>query len=129
MKIFTKYCTKVGANPKTCHPNIVANFVAELVRDKDLSYQTICGYRSAIARQHDGVDGVPLGALPQIKRLVRAVFVEKPPQPRYAAVWDVDKVLTHLEAGPNTADLSDMELSVKTATLTFILTLSRFTII
>ena len=44
-------------------------------------------------------------------------------------MWDVDRVLAHLEAGPSLADLSDMDLSVQTATLTFILTLSRFTII
>ena len=40
---------------------------------------------------------------------------------RYTKVWDVDKVLAHLEAGPSLADLSDMDLSVKTATLTFII--------
>ena len=41
------------------------------------------------------------------------VFVEKPPLPRYTEVWDVGRVLAYLEDGLSTADLSDMELSVK----------------
>ena len=34
-----------------------------LAVDKGLSYQTVCGHQSAIARQHIGVGGVPLGML------------------------------------------------------------------
>lgn len=33
MKAFNKYCTKVSADPKTCHPNVITNFLTELVRD------------------------------------------------------------------------------------------------
>ena len=41
-------------------------------------------------------------------------------------IWDVDKVLSYLATGQSVAELTDMELSRKTATLTFTLTLSRF---
>ena len=105
---------------------MVTNFLTGLLRDKDLAYQTICGYRSAISRQHTGVAGTPLGQHPTIKRLVRACFLEKPPLPRYADIWDVDRVLQYLESMPPVSELLDMDLSIKTATLTFILTLSRF---
>ena len=43
----------------------------------------------------------------------------------YTKVWDIDEVLAHLEASPSLADLSDMDLFVKTVILTFIKTLSR----
>jgi hypothetical protein len=126
VRAFAKYCTVTGADPTTCHPNIVINFLAELIREKGLSYQTVCGYRSAIFKHHAGVSGVPLGQLPEIKRLARGIFIEKRPLPRYAEIWDMDKVLSYLEAGPSAADLTDMELSRKTASLSFTLTLSRF---
>ena len=97
-----------------------------LALDRGLSYHTVCWHRSAIAKQHIGVGGTPLGMLPEIKRLVGAIFIDRPPLPRYTKGWDVNQVLQHIETRPSLADLSDMELSIKTATLTFIFTLSRF---
>ena len=97
-----------------------------LALDRGLSYQTVCGHRSAIAKQHIGVGGPPLGMLPEIKRLVQAIFIDRPPLSRYTKCWDVNQVLQHIKTGPILADLSDMELSIKTGTLTFIFTLSRF---
>ena len=66
---FTDYCGKQNAKSKSCHPNIVINYLTMLTVDKRLSYQTICGHLSAIAKQHIGVGGVLLGMLPEIKRL------------------------------------------------------------
>ena len=126
LRVFQRYCDRVGADPATCHPNTVLNFLAELRRERELTFQTICGYRSAISRQHTGVAGGPLGQVPAISRLVRACFLEKPPLPRYADTWQVDTVLRALEAMHPATGLSDMDLSIKTATLTFVLTLSRW---
>ena len=123
---FADYCTKRGANTKSCHPNIVMYYWMTLALDRGLSYHTVCWHRSAIAKQHIGVGGTPLGMLPEIKRLVGAIFIDRPPLPRYTKGWDVNQVLQHIETRPSLADLSDMELSIKTATLTFIFTLSRF---
>ena len=71
--------------------------------------------------------GISLGQLPEIKRLARAIFIDRPPLPRYTDCWDVNQVLEYLETGPSLTDLLEMDLSVKTAKITFILTLSRFT--
>lgn len=126
IKIFSAYCERVGEDPATCHPNVVMNFLTELWRDKGLGYQSICGYRSAIARQHAGIGNLSLSEFPGVRRLVRACFVERPPLPKYGDIWDVDKVLSWLETLHPAAALSRMDLAIKTATLTFILTLSRF---
>ena len=126
MRVFKTYCDEVGVGTTDCSTNVVLNFFTELVRGRGLGYQTVCGYRSAIARQHVGVGGVPLGQLPAIRRLTRAIFVERPPLPRYSDIWDVDRVLGHLEAMPAASELSLMDLTIKTASLAFIMTLSRF---
>ena len=78
MKAFAKYCAVSGADPTNCHPNVVVNFLAELIHKKGLLYQTVCGYRSAISKQHAGIGGMHLGQLPEIKRLARAIFIKKP---------------------------------------------------
>ena len=90
---FADYCAKQNANTKSCHPNIVINYFTMLAVVKGLSYQTISGHRSAIAKQHIGVGGLPLGMLPEIKRLARAIFIDRPPLPRYAKCWDVLQTL------------------------------------
>ena len=59
--MFATYCTKEGTNTESCHPNTVIILLTMLTQDKGLSYQTICVYRSAIARQHAGVGGISLG--------------------------------------------------------------------
>ena len=83
MKAFAKYCAISGANPKTCHPNVIVNFIAKLVRKKRLSYQTVCGYPSAISKQHIGFCGMEVRQLPEIKKLAQAVFIMKTALPRY----------------------------------------------
>ena len=120
---FDEYCEELGVDPSTCAVEVIANFLADCVRIDNLSYQTVCGYRSAIARNHSG--NLPIGRLPIIKRLTRAVFLERPPVPRYAEVWEVDTLLAHLRTMHPAESLSIMDLSVKTAALVFILSLSR----
>ena len=64
----------------------------------------------------------------ETRRLAAAVFINRLLL-RYTKVWNIDKGLVHLEAGPSVADLWDMDLSVKMVILTFIPTLFRFGII
>ena len=89
VKAFATYCMKEGTNTKSCHPNVVINYLTTLALEKGLSYQTICRYRSAITKQHIGVDGTPLWMIPEIKQLVRAMFINRPLFPRYTDTWDV----------------------------------------
>ena len=89
-RAFARYCSGLGVDTATCHPNVLANFLTSLIREKKMAYQTLCGYRSAISKQHEGVNGVPIGQLAMIKKLIRAVFIESPPLPRYSQIWDVD---------------------------------------
>ena len=74
--------------------NVITNFLTGFVHEKGLLYPTVCGYISAISKQHAAINGVPLEQLPEIKKLARANFIEKPPIPRYLEIWDVDRVLS-----------------------------------
>ena len=74
-KAFKAYCDKEGTNTIYCHVNTVLNFLAELVQEKGLSYQTVCGYRSAIAKQYLGVNRVSIGQHTAIKRPRKACFI------------------------------------------------------
>ena len=78
--------------------------------------------------QHVAVSGISIGLHPMIKRLAKACFIKRPPMPQYGDIWDLDTLILHLEVSLPPFKLSDMDLSVRKAKLTFILTLSRFSI-
>ena len=125
IKRFKTYCAEVGVNPETCPPEIVTNFLAELRRKHGFRYQTICGYRSAISKFHEGSNGNPLGQVKIIKRITRACFLEDPPIPKYGDIWDADILLNYLATLTPHSDLSDIDLSRKTLCLISILSISR----
>uniref|UniRef100_A0A1X7UF04 Core-binding (CB) domain-containing protein n=1 Tax=Amphimedon queenslandica TaxID=400682 RepID=A0A1X7UF04_AMPQE len=88
-------------------------------------YNSIGAYRSAISSVHDKVDGVPVGQHPLVTRLIKGIFNNRPPIPRYSSTWDVQTVLRYLESlGPST-NLSLKLLSLKTVFLMAITRPSR----
>ena len=52
---------------------------------------------------------------------MQAIFIDRPPLPRYTNYWDVNQVLEYLETLPDLANVLDV-----IAVITFILTMSRF---
>ena len=74
MNTFADYCSKRGADIKSCHPNIIIYYFTMLALDRGLCYQTVSGHRSAIAKQHIGVGGIPLGMPPEIKTTGASLF-------------------------------------------------------
>lgn len=123
--IFRRYCEDVGCEVETAPIEVVANFLAILASTLGLSYQTVCGYRSAISKAHIGQGDLPLGKTRPIKRLTRATFIANPPIPRYSQIWDVDQLLGYLETLHPPDRLTDMELSMKTLALLSVLSISR----
>ena len=51
---FRLYCHDIGCEPETAPLAVVSNFLALLTTSLGYSYQTVCGYRSAISRIHMG---------------------------------------------------------------------------
>ena len=71
---------------------------------------------------HEKVDGFNIGQHPTISRLMKGIYHNRPPLPRYTSTWNVEVVLSHLKGlGPNEG-LSLKHLSWKT---TMLLALTR----
>lgn len=94
----------------------VANFLADLY-DQGYQYRSINSYRSAIASAHDRVEGMSVGQLPVITRLMAGIANSRPPQPRYTVTWDINIVLKYLENLGDNQALSLKILTLKTAML------------
>lgn len=123
--LFRSYCADVGCEPETAPLNAVLNFLTLLHTTLGYSYQSICGFRSAISKVHRGWHGKTLGEALPVHRLVKAVFNQNPPQPRYADTWDPEHLLRYLRTLTPLEGLSDIDLSIKTVSLLALATISR----
>ena len=124
-KMFKAYCDDLGCKPEMAPVNVVLNFFSLLHSVMGYSYQSICGFRSAISKMHEGWYGKSLGEALPIHRMIKAVYNLNPPQPRYADTWDPEQLLGYLETLGSVEDLSDMDLSIRTASLLAVATISR----
>ena len=80
----------------------MANFLASL---HSITLR-INSYRSAISSVHEKVDGVSVGQHPTVTRLLKGVFHDRPPFPRYSSTWNVQLVLDFLGALGKNEDLT-----------------------
>ena len=122
---FARYCTDLGVDPNSCSEEIILNFLTLLRRTFGYEYQTISGYRSAISKYHIGFAGTPVGSSRNIKRLIKAVFLEAPPIPRYADIWPAAQLVDYLDTLHPPANLSDYQLGMKTLSLISLHSISR----
>ena len=126
-----RFCQSRHVDPYTASPEIVCNFLAHVRRErlahlgKQSAYQTVCGFRSAIAKYHLGNGGVSISEHPLIKALVKGVFNEAPPLAKYTQTWSIDKLLDHLSTF--CADLSLKQIQQKTLALLVVSGCLRYT--
>ena len=82
-------------------------------------YSTINTYRSALSAtlcaMNDDRDS--LGSHPLIARLLKGVYILRPPTPRYSSTWDVSKVTDYLKTLAPLRELSFKLLTLKTVML------------
>ena len=89
----------------------ILNYLSTLF-EKGLQYRTINSHRSAISAYHDHVDGKPVGKHLRVCPLLTGVFNQRPPQPRYTFVWDVEIVLVYLKTNmSDNSQKSDQDLT------------------
>jgi len=94
----------------------VVNFLAHLF-DQGYQYRSLNAYQSAISSVHEKVDGYEVGQHPLVSRLLKGVFHQRPPQPRYSETWDVNKVTSYLDSLGENASLPLPVLTHKTVML------------
>ena len=70
--------------------------MAELFEQR-YQYRLVGNHRSEISAFHEGVDGKSIGENPQVSSLIMGIFNQRPPQPRYIFIWDIQLVLDYLK--------------------------------
>ena len=104
---------------------MVLNFLGILISTLDYSYQSVAGFRSAISKMHKGWKGDTVGDTRNVHRIMKAMFLKRPPRPKYSDTWNPETLLRYLETlGPSSA-LSLIQLSEKLTALIALETISR----
>ena len=94
----------------------VANFLASQF-DAGKQYRTLNVYRSALSSTLPSRNSTPVGQDQIVTRLMSGVYHERPPQPKYSAVWDVTQVLSFLSSWPRNEALTVNQLTLKLTAL------------
>ena len=94
----------------------MANFLSESFA-AGKSYSTINTYRSALSLTLYPFNNSAVGTHPLIVRLVKGVYNERPPAPRYSTTWDVTKVTDYLKTLFPLDQLNLKTLTLKTVML------------
>ena len=115
-KRWVGWCQERSRDPIRGPLTDVLNFLAELF-DQGYQYRSLNSYRSAISSVHEKVDGMEVGKHPLVSRVLKGVFNERPPRPKYASVWSVDLVLSMFKKDGDSTSLSLQDLTIKTAML------------
>ena len=90
-----------------------------------MSYSTLNVARSAVSRLLSFGNSSTIGEEALAKQFFKGVFRQRPPHPKYTHTWDVGPVLHYLrDLGPS-EQLTIKQLSLKTVSLTALLTGQR----
>jgi len=101
------------------------NFLGELF-EAGYEYRTINSHRSAISAYHNHIGGERIGIHPRVCELLTGVFNQRPPQPKYTFIWDVQIVLDYIKTNwANNKDISDKHLVYKLTMLLALVSASR----
>ena len=57
----------------------------------------VCSHRSAISEFHEGVDVKSISENLQVTSTITGILNQRPPQPKYTCIWDVQLVLDYLK--------------------------------
>eukprot|EP00117_Sycon_ciliatum_P000919 scpid47733/ scgid6802/ len=111
-----KQAISEDSDPFSSYISAIVNFLASLFED-GYQYRSINNYRSAISSAHEKIDGYDVGQHTLVIRLLKGVFHQRPPQPRYSTTWDVSKVLSFIVTLGDNSTLTLIDLTHKTVML------------
>ena len=100
LQYYFKWCSSNKIDPTTASLGKIAEFLVHLF-DKNLALSTIRGYRSAISAIHRGFeDGLTVGSSTHLSRLMKSLFLSRPPQKKLSPSWSLSRVLRALSKAP-----------------------------
>ena len=104
---------------------MILNFLDILISTLDYSYKSVAGFHSAISEMHKGWKGDTVRDTRNVHRIMKAMFLRRPPRPKYSDTWNPETLLRYLATlGPSSA-LSLIQLSEKLTALIALETISR----
>lgn len=89
------------------------------------AYRTANVYSSMLSSKLNRMEDFDIGKQPLVIRLMRGIFNQQPPKPRYTNMWNVDTVLNFISSLGEIHFLSLSTLSQKTAILLSLTSLFR----
>ena len=92
----TSWCVRAKFDPFWALLCKIVNYLSTLFNE-GRQYQTVNAHRSAISAYHNFINGKPIEKHPKVCALLTGIFNERPPQPRYSFIWNVDVVLTYIK--------------------------------
>ena len=104
---------------------MVCDFLTDQFEVENKAYSTVNSYRSALSSILPPVDGTLLGEHPIIARLLKGMFLIRPPQPKYTVTWDVNILLKFLESWEPLNTLTLKQLTLKTVALLALVSAQR----
>jgi site-specific recombinase XerD len=113
-----------GKDPFSADLAVILDFLSSL-KDAGKAYSTINVHRSMLSQTLDLIEGLPIGENPLVVRLLKACYNNNPPQPRYPAMWEPEKVLSYIASLGENGSLSLSQLAGKAVTLIALATLLR----
>ena len=116
-----RWCDRRGSDPFLGPISEVANFLVTLFGE-GYQYNSVNAYRSAISSVHEKVDNMDVGQHPTVVRLMKGVYNDRPPLPRYSSTWNVQTVLNFIET---LGDLENLLLKHLTWKTVFLLAVTR----
>ena len=109
------WCDQQGFDPISGPVTNVVNFLASLHKE-GYQYNSVNAYRSAISSVHEKVDGHDVGKHPLV-RMLKGIYHDRPPLPRYTCTWNVQMVLNYLDSLGDNDTLSLKQLTWKVVML------------
>ena len=65
------------------------------------------------------------GQHPRVTALLKGVSNERPPKPRYTAVWDVEQILRQLKKFPDYKEMTPKQVTLKVTMLLALTSITR----
>lgn len=113
---WTSWCVERETNPLSNDLIPILEYLTAL-HLSGKSYSTINLHRSMLSSTLDPINGLAIGQNPLIIRLLKGIYNENPPVPRYKTMWDPEIVLNYMKISGDNELLSFPSLSRKLVTI------------
>ena len=115
-RCWSGWCVKRKIDPLSAPLTDILLYLTEYF-NSGAAYRSVNVACSAISTSHAKLNGLPVGQNLLVIQLLKGMFNNRPPKPRYSHTWEVSSVTTYLASLGSNRSLSLKQLSWKLAML------------